>query len=397
MSPLMNRRQWLSAAAAAGLPSLAFALVETDRRLVVVILRGAMDGLSAAPPWGDPDYERARAGLALPRPGAPGGALDLDGAFGLNPALAGLHRRYGAGELAVFHAIASPYRDRSHFDGQNLLETGAAQPYGLPDGWLNRALAGLPAGAATGRASLGIALAAAMPLLLRGSSPVTSWSPSVLPGPSADFLARLRRLYEHTDSALAMALSGATDAAKTAEGMGAASGGDPFPGLMTAAARFLAAPDGPAVAVVESTGWDTHANQAGPYGVLHRNLLALDAGIDALASGLGETWRRTAVLIVTEFGRTVAMNGTAGSDHGTASAAFLVGGAVAGGRVLADWPGLKPAGLYAGRDLKPTTDLRTVLKATLSDHLAIAPGYLDGAVFPDSAGVRALTGLFRAA
>jgi len=398
---MIDRRQWLmgagAAAGLAGLPSIAFASAETDRRLVVIMLRGAMDGLSAAPPYGDPDYERARTGLAVGRPGTSGGALALDGIYGLNPALAGLSARYAAKEVIVFHAIASPYRDRSHFDGQNLLENGSTTPYGLADGWLNRALAGLPGAAAAGRQELGIALAPAMPLMLRGPSPVTSWSPSVLPGPNADLVARVSRLYAATDPALASALGAAAEANQAATGMGGAgAGGDAFVALMSAAAKFLSAPGGPCVAMVESTGWDTHANQVGPYGVLNRNLVALDKGLDALASGLGPLWPQTAVLVMTEFGRTVAMNGTAGSDHGTASAAFLLGGAVAGGRVLADWPGLAPAALYAGRDLKPTADLRSVMKAALRDHLRVDPGHIDRAVFPGSGGAAAFDGLFRA-
>jgi uncharacterized protein (DUF1501 family) len=165
--------------------------------------------------------------------------------------------------------------------------------------------------------------------------------------------------------------------------------------LMTAAARFLSEPGGPCVAMVESTGWDTHANQVGPYGVLNRNLMELDKGLDALATGMGPLWSQTAVLVMTEFGRTVAMNGTAGSDHGTASAAFLLGGAVAGGRVMADWPGLKPASLYAGRDLTPTADLRQVMKAALRDHMGVDAGHIDRVVFPDSGGATAFEGLFR--
>ncbi len=404
---MIDRRQCLgglglagltAAGALAGLPSVAFAAAETDHRLVVVLLRGAMDGLSAAPPFGDPDYERARTGLALPPPGAAGGALDLDGHFGLNPALARLHARYGRGELAVFHAIASPYRDRSHFDGQNLLETGSTRPYGLADGWLNRALEGLPGSAREGRKELGVALAPAMPLMLRGPAAVTSWSPSVLPGPSPDLVARVKRLYAQTDPKLLAALTSAAEANAAASGMApGGAGGDAFVALMTAAARFLADPDGPCVAMVDSAGWDTHANQVGPYGVLHRNLLALDAGLEALAAGLGPRWPQTAVLVMTEFGRTVAMNGTAGSDHGTAGAAFLVGGAVAGGRVVADWPGLKPAGLYAGRDLAPTADLRSLLKAALRDHMGVDPGHIERTVFPGGGEARAFDALFRRA
>lgn len=395
MSLNLNRRAALAAGlAAAALPRIAFAQGPSDRRLVIILLRGAMDGLTAAPAFGDPDYERARAGIATPAPGGgDGAALDLNGFFGLSPALRGLHGRYGKGELIVFHAIASPYRDRSHFDGQNLIENGSDKPYGLADGWANRALAGLPGALKSGRADLGVALAPSMPLMMRGRERVTSWSPSILPAPSADLVARIKMMYQEGDPKLAAAL---TAAANANEAAGAGDKGDPFVALMTAAAKFMKEPNGPCLAMVDSSGWDTHANQLGAFGVLPRNLAALDRGVDALAAGLGDTWKDTAVLIMTEFGRTVAMNGTRGTDHGTAGAAFLVGGAVKGGQVIADWPGLKPAALYAGRDLKPTADLRSVMKAALGEHLGVEPGHVDRVVFPDSAAAPMMRGLFRA-
>jgi uncharacterized protein (DUF1501 family) len=396
---MIDRRQVLGAlamsGALAGAPRFAFAAGATDKRLVVVLLRGAMDGLSAVPACGDPDFERARSGLAIAGPGQANGALALDSTFGLHPALSGLHDRYARRELIVFQAIASPYRDRSHFDGQNLLENGSDAPYGLPDGWLNRALVGLPQARRQGRTDLGVALAPSMPLIMRGPARVTSWSPSLLPAPQADLLARVRALYDETDPKLAMALSEAVDA-NAATGQGAAkAGGQEFLALMKAAARFMAEPNGPCVAMIDSTGWDTHANQAGPYSPLTRNLTQLDRGIAALADGLGDHWSQTAVVVMTEFGRTVAMNGTSGTDHGTASAAFLVGGAVAGGRVLADWPGLKPAALYAGRDLKPTADLRSLTKAALRDHLGMDEVRLEAVVFPGSRAARPFDGLFK--
>ncbi len=398
---MIDRRIFLASATStliAGQARVAFAAGETDKRFVVVLLRGAMDGLSAVPAFGDPNYTSARTGLAVPRPGERDGALKLDGFFGLHPALAGFGRRYAGGELLVFHAIASPYRERSHFDGQNLLENGSAKPFGLADGWLNRALTALPGPLRGSRREFGVALAPAMPLMLRGPAPVTSWSPSILPAPRADLIARLGRLYRETDPKLAKALDGAAQANGVTGMAGAGRDGaaNDLATLMSAAAKFLSEPSGPCVAMVESTGWDTHANQVGPYGVLNRNLLALDRGMEALATGLGDRWKQTAVLIVTEFGRTVAMNGTAGSDHGNGGAAFLLGGAVAGGRVVADWPGLARANLYEGRDLKPTTDLRALMKGALIDHLGIPGAFVERTVFPDSAQVRAMTGLFRA-
>ena len=395
---LPTRRTALGAGFAAALPRIAFAQAPnggapSDKRLVVVLLRGAMDGLTAAPAFGDPDYERSRNGIATHRPGSgDGAALDLNGFFGLAPQLRGLHARYGKGELIVFHAVASPYRDRSHFDGQNLLENGANTPYGLADGWINRALLGLPQISKTSREDLGVALAPSIPLMMRGPARVTSWSPSILPAPSADLVARIKAMYQEGDPKLAAALTAAANANAAA---GEGDKGDPFVALMTAAARFIKEPSGPCVAMVESTGWDTHANQLGAFGVLPRNLSTLDRGIGALAEGLGPRWNDTAVLVITEFGRTVSMNGTGGTDHGTAGAAFLVGGAVKGGQVITDWPGLKPGDLYAGRDLKPTADLRSVIKAALTDHMGIERMHVERTVFPDSGSAPATSGLFR--
>jgi uncharacterized protein (DUF1501 family) len=395
----LDRRRMLGGLALSGAlaaaPRFGFAAEPTDKRLVVVLLRGAMDGLSAVPAYGDPDFERARNGLAIPRPGQADGALALDSTFGLNPTLTGLHARYAKRELIVFHAIASPYRDRSHFDGQNLIENGSDAPYGLPDGWLNRALGGLPQARRLGRTDLGVALAPSMPLMMRGPARVTSWSPSLLPAPQADLIARVRALYDETDPKLAMALSEAVDANNATGSGDKRVGGQEFIVLMKAAAKFMAEPNGPCVAMIDSAGWDTHANQSGTYSPLTRNLTTLDHGIDALADGMGDRWGSTAVIVVTEFGRMVAMNGTGGTDHGTASAAFLVGGAVAGGRVIADWPGLKPSDLYAGRDLKPTADLRSVTKAALRDHLGIGEARLEASVFPNSKAAKPFDGLFR--
>jgi uncharacterized protein (DUF1501 family) len=398
---MIDRRVFLGTATGAMITAqarVAFAGAEADKRFVVVMLRGAMDGLSAVPAYGDPDYAGMRTGLAVPKPGERDGALKLDGFFGLHPALSGLGRRFAAGELLVFHAIASPYRDRSHFDGQNLLENGSPKPFGLTDGWLNRAMSALPGPLRSSRREYGVALAPAMPLMLRGSAPVTSWSPSILPAPDQDLVARLGRLYRETDPKLASALEGAAQANGVTgmSGTGRAGGAGDLVTLMGAAARFLSSPNGPCVAMVESTGWDTHANQVGPYGVLNRNLMALDRGLEELAVGMGGLWKQTAVMIVTEFGRTVQMNGTTGSDHGNGGAAFLLGGAVAGGRVLAEWPGLARGNLHEGRDLRPTTDLRSLMKAALVDHLGIPAAFVERVVFPESAVARPLAGLFRA-
>jgi len=377
---------------AAGLARAALAAVETDKRLVVVLLRGAMDGLSAAPATGDPDYERARNGLAIAPPGESGGALKLDSTFALHPNLTGMKSLYDSGEMILVHAAATPYRDRSHFDGQNLLENGAEQPYGLDTGWLNRALAQMPA---TGK-PLGVALNSHMPLMMRGPAAVTSWAPSLLAPPDSDTIQRLASLYGETDPQLAANFANAQSANGVAMGgTGAGGGYQAFVGLMTAAAKFLSAPDGERIAMVEIGGWDSHVNQAGAFSPLSTNLLTLDRGLAALKTGLGPAWKQTAVVIVSEFGRTVAMNGTQGTDHGTGSAVFVAGGAVKGGRVLADWPGLKAGALYQDRDLKPTTDFRTIATGVLRDHMGLQGAQL-AAVFPSSAPIKPRDGLIRA-
>lgn len=385
-------------------PAFGFAATPGDSRLVVVILRGALDGLTAAPPYADPDYRSLRGDLSIGNPGSANGALDLNGTFGLHPALKGFGDLYGKGELILIHAAATAYRERSHFDGQDLLENGTPIPHGAQDGWLNRALSALP-----GTKHAGLAVGKNVPLILRGPAQVTSWAPDVLPAVDEDTLGRLMDLYAD-DRVLgpALAQSIATSALLTETG---AAGGDqqgmPKAGGGANPAKFaeqvaksvgalLAAPDGPRVAVFELTGWDTHANEGSAQGVLALRLGALDAAISALAISLGQVWQKTAVLALTEFGRTAAANGTKGTDHGTGAAAFLLGGAVKGGRVIADWPGLSSAKLYQGRDLNPTIDLRAICKGVLAEHLGLSPTLLSEQVFPGSAAVKPVAGLIRA-
>ncbi len=391
----LTRRTALGAGLATGfatlaIPSLAFG-VASQKRLVVIVLRGGMDGLAAVAPVGDPAYANVRGDLAMTR----AQTLPLNATFGLHPRLATLHAAYGAGECAIIHATSTPYRERSHFDAQNVLETGGARPYARDSGWLNAALGGLPANSKSGRRELGLAIAQQAPLILRGEASVTTWSPSPLPDANADTIARLMDLYRRSDPALATALESAIAAnavAMDAGGMAGQRGGyRSIQPLAKAAAGFLKRPDGPVVAVIEMSGWDTHANQGAEAGQLANSFAGLDAGLAALKEELGATWRDTAVVIMTEFGRTAAPNGNRGCDHGTASAAFLVGGAVAGGKVIADWPGLGASQLHEGRDLRPTTDLRAVLKGVLADHMGVS----GAAAFPDSAGVAPMGGLMR--
>lgn len=384
----MDRRQFLNAGTTLTLlgPSLnrAFAAATDDSRFVLVILRGGLDGLAAVPAYGESRYRSLRGALALPEPGTEGGVLKLDGLFGLHPALTNLHRMFGAGDLAVVHAAASPYRERSHFDGQKVLEAGGTSPSTSAGGWLNRALASLA------EESFGpdaIALADTIPFVLRGPVSVSSWAPSRLPDADEDTLARIRGMYEAADPDLSARLSDALDAREIAgeNGMGAMRGNaEQLAPLTVAAARFLAAEDGPRIAVIEAGGWDTHANQGAAGGALANRLQQLDTGLAGLENGLGRIWSRTTVVVVTEFGRTVAVNGTRGTDHGTAAAAFVAGGAVDGGRVIADWPGLGERNLYEGRDLYPTLDLRALFKGVLGEQYGLSMRALESSVFPDS-------------
>lgn len=370
------------------LPTLSFVQAAGDKKFVFVLLRGGLDGLAALPPVGDPDYARVRGRLA------PNDPLPLDGTFALHPRLAQFHALYQAGELLPVHACATAYRERSHFDAQNVLETGAAAPFGRDRGWLNAALGQLPARSG----ELGVALSPQAPLVLRGDAAVATWSPSALPSPDDDTLMRLMDLYERTDPALASALQAAQAAnAIAADGdmSGGRGGARAMRALARIAASFLKEPNGPVAAVIEMGGWDTHANQALEQGVLARNLAALDAGIATLKTELGPVWSDTLVFVATEFGRTAAPNGAGGTDHGTAAAAFLAGGPVAGGRVLADWPGLSARALHEGRDLRPTIDLRGVLKGALGPHLQISVRALDAHVFPDSGAAPGVDGLLR--
>jgi uncharacterized protein (DUF1501 family) len=409
----ISRRRFLACggalAASAALPNIVFANTAANSRLVVVILRGALDGLAAVPPYADPDYAGLHRELAIAAPGRADGALALDGSFGLHPSLNFLHERYAAGELIVFQAVSSPYRDRSHFDGQNVLENGLAKPIGTADGWLNRAIAALPRYSRTSDAA--VAVSQNVPLILRGDAPVISKSPQVTPDMDEDLLARLQDLYSK-DEWFSARLSEALQTERLADG----ADGDPAAPAMKAAdasgagrapadrvtpvarmaATLMRSEGGPQVAVFEATGWDTHANQGGAKGALAQRLGGLDRALRTLSEEMGPLWTRTAVLVVTEFGRTAAMNGTRGTDHGTGGCAFLAGGAVRGGRVITDWPGLSRSALLDGRDLRPTLDLRSVFKTVLGEHLHIDAKSLDARVFPDSIGARPLQGLIRA-
>ncbi len=367
-------------------PSAARA-AEGGNRFVFMILRGGLCGLTATPAVGDPAFAAARGPLAQ----FAGDALPLDGTFALNPLLPQLHALYGKGELAVLHAVGLPYRERSHFDAQQVLESGGQRPYELGTGWLARAVASSSAHPKA------VALQTALPLVLRGTADVDSWAPSVLPEPSMDLVARLQQMYRQ-DPALAQALARAKGL-REEPGMAAnmapdntatAAGRTAAVGLARKAADFLQR--GSQVAVLEMGGWDSHTNQAQPQGPLSNSLRTLDAALAALHEGLvaNGAWGRTVVLVATEFGRQVVPNGTNGTDHGSGGTAFVLGGAVKGGRVLADWPGLAPKDRFEGRDLRVTTDIRAALRGILADHLQVSRAALDSVVLPGSAGLKAL-------
>ena len=377
-----------------------------DPRFLTIVLRGGLDGLAAVAPVGDPDWVKLRDKNALtlegPKPGLP-----LDGFFALNPAMPNVHRLYQEGHATIVHAAATPYRERSHFDGQDILESGLPKPGAVDSGWLNRALAGLePSPDAIARGRKVFAVGPITPLVVRGAAPVLSWTPPRLQPVSDETTLRVLDLYRHTDPAFTQGLE---------EGLGLASLGkaggvdENKPGIQQgggieqvrayfaeaagAAAKFLAAPEGPRVGALAFDGWDTHVQEGAVNGRLADLLGALDGATGAIKTNMGEAWNETVVTLVTEFGRTARVNGNQGTDHGTGTIALLLGGALKGGRVIADWPGLKETDLYEKRDLKATTDLRSILKGLLRDHLRVEEPALAADVFPGSDAVAPMTGL----
>ena len=380
-----------------------------DPRMLTIVLRGALDGLAAVAPVGDPDWVKLRGDKALLLDGKMP-ALPLDDFFALNPAMPNFYRMYKFGQASIVHATATPYRERSHFDGQDVLESGLPNPGRADSGWLNRALGGLePEARVTRKDGRAFAVGPVTPLVVRGPAPVMSWTPQRIQPASEDTMARLIDLYHHTDAELARAIEGRRDLALLARA------GDPaamaptegqqmpqgFPAQVRAffadaagtAAKFLARADGPRIGALAFNGWDTHIDEGADSGRLATLLGALDGAIAAVETAMGPVWRETVVTVVTEFGRTARINGTNGTDHGTGTIALLAGGALKGGRVIADWPGLKNANLHEGRDLAATTDLRAVLKGLLKDHLRVTDRALAASVFPGSGDVKAMGGL----
>ncbi len=397
-------------------PRFAFAAGANSPRMLVVMLRGGLDGLHALPPLGDPAWGALRGGMPFAAAGVVGAAqpIPLDTRFGLHPSLTYAAELYRQREFLPLVAIAPPYQGRSHFEAQDCVENGSARPNGANDGWMNRCVAGM-------RGEQGLAISTSMPLIMRGPGKVSSWSPPLPEGVDPALLQRLDTLYAedpHLAEAYRQAIvevemgmdgngasiSPARADAMSADAMGTMAkaggkgqgkgyaGGAALPALMAAAGKFLVRADGPQLGFVEDTGWDTHAAETP---TLQRKLQQLDGGLRAFREAMGPAWSRTVVVVVTEFGRTAKPNGTGGTDHGTGGAAFLAGGAIAGGRIAGQWPGLSPQDLNEGRDLHATTDMRAMFKGVLAGHMQVPLHLLDTNVFPDSAAVRPMAGLLR--
>lgn len=383
MTALAMNRRHLLAAASAGV-GLAFAGKVAARtrgpanKLVVVIARGAMDGLSVTVPHADPNYVPLRGGLAIPAPGEANGALALNEGFGLHPALAGLHDLYGQGQMRFAPAVALPVRIRSHFEAQDVLENGGEALRQESDGWLNRAIV-----AAGGTTLKGLSIGAQTPLILRGDAAVSSWAPGGRLGDSDRIAALLQDLYVE-DAVLGQNLARglATEALVGMEGEGQPVRRNDVQGLGRAVARLMTGQEGADVVAVSLDGWDTHAGQKAQ---LQTRLTGLDQLVTGLKDGLGEAWPRTVVVVATEFGRTARANGTQGTDHGTGSSLLLAGGALKRGGPVGDWPTLAENRLFENRDLAPTLDIRSVFKGVLRDHMGVDRAALDARVFPGSA------------
>ena len=397
-NPEIDRRHILymgtSLAAFGLIPRLASAAGAPDPRLLVVNLRGGLDGISAVMPVGDPDYMRLRSSFFsdVKSKGAP---LDLDGFFALNPELKTLHRLFMKRQAIITHAVASPYRKRSHFDAQEVLESGYPAAIKADSGWMNRAISALQTEGNITH-NLGLSVGHTIPLIMRGPAKVMSWAPQILPQSSGDTIDRLMQLYQAQDPELAAALKmGAEMDAMAPErlsrkSMGGRGNLKALEQVAKGAAKLLVRNDGARIATASIDGWDTHANEKPGTGRLARLFRALDKLIATLEQELTPVWNDTVVAVVTEFGRTVNINGTAGTDHGTGGVAFLIGGAIKGGRVISDWPGLKKRNLFEGRDLMPTTDLRALIKPLLTDHLGLPARFVENDVFPESSSAKAL-------
>jgi uncharacterized protein (DUF1501 family) len=402
---MLTRRQFLASSAigAATLlvwPKLTFAATGSDTRFLFVLLRGGLDGLESVPPYGDPGYQAIRGALAL-SPSAAKPAHRLDNVFALHPSFDFAAQLFAQGQFAPVVAAAPPYWGRSHFQAQNCVENGTGKPDGAQTGWLNLCIACMPG-------VDGLACAAVMPLTMRGPAKVETWSPPLPTEVNPILLQRLQPLYaadarlaapfgravaQQSDSPVAGPSIGQGMGSMSMKGKSAAKKAGALPLMMAAAGGFMGKVDGPRIAFVEDDGWDTHANEAA---IVTRKIAELDHGLKAFHQSIAGMWDRTVVIVATEFGRTAHINGTGGTDHGTGGSMFLAGGALCGGRVIGNWPGIGIGELYQRRDVHATTDFRSVFKGVLAAHLGVAEPALESRVFPDSAKAEPMTGMVAA-
>lgn len=380
---MINRRNFISTMTATGLAGASMPLwagrsfmqEARDKRFVFIILRGAMDGLGAAPAIGDPAFN-SLAG----RDQDYGAYNKVDSTFALHPSLKYLHSLYQEGAASIIPAMAGPYRTRSHFDAQDFLEFGTDKKTSLRSGWMARI-----ADATKGPSETAVALSHSLPINLQGTNKALAWAPARLRGAADDTLDRLANLYEYHPK-MAQALQTAINSETIAGGMQGNSmskkaygNKKSFVTLAAAAGRFLSTAGGPTLAVMELGGWDTHNAQTRR---LNQQLDVLDAGVEALHVALGQEWKNTCVVIASEFGRTANFNGTGGTDHGTGGTGFLLGGGVKGGKILGDWPGLKPSNLFEGRDLMPANNTYALLGGILHDHLGFSKRHIQTKLLP---------------
>ncbi|CDT23996.1 DUF1501 domain-containing protein [Vibrio coralliirubri] len=376
----INRRQFMGIAAAVGVSAMvpfpSFAKTGSDNIFIWVSLRGAMDGINVVVPHADPDYSNLRPNIGL----KPEQLLKLDDFFGLHPSLKQCHQWYESSELSFVHACSTAYRERSHFDGQKILENGTSDPFNTV-GWINRLLT------LSSEKYDGIAIDSGLPLIMQGKSTVASWYPNRLK--TRDKQTELLEELFQSDQMLS---SNFESVMKIDQLVGDQGVGKQFKSLMGKTGDILSADNGPNIAALELGGWDTHANQGNVNGRLSNQLKTLDVGLAALKASLGDRWQKTVIIAASEFGRTAKENGTKGTDHGTGNVMFVAGGALpslkgVGGKVIANWPGLSQSQLYEGRDLSPTTDMRSVIKGVLNQHLSVEVKQLN-TIFPDSADIR---------
>lgn len=391
---MLSRRRFLThtalGLAAASLPwsNIALAQAATEKRVVIVLLHGGLDGVSLFPPHGDHHYRELRGPLAIPEP------IELSEFFGLHPAAEALLPFWARGELLVFPATASPFQGTDHSAARRVLETGGTTSDGLKTGWLNRLLQGM-------EGPKGLAVQNDMPLILKGPAATSIWQKERLQ-PIEGLHERLGFINE-TDSFLAHALSMSRRRQLDDQAVLPHDVMDHTTGSLNAfdqaavapyIGRLLATEDGPRIAVLESTGWDMHQRQGAEHGRQARRFAALAATLEGLAAGMGPVWDETVVLVVSEFGRKLQPNAWEGTDNGGATATFALGGSVKGGRFLGKWPGLSPSKLNNG-GLAPSMDMRAIFKGVLSDHLKISATALNKSVFPGSDDIKPITGLIR--